>query len=417
MAAVVRAGEIVWSAGVGTSDVGAPDAVPGPDTAFAVGSITKTFTAALIMNLRDAGALSLGDTVGTHLPEAGGHSGLTIRDLLAHASGLQREPFGDMWDGLEIPGIDQVIAELASAEQVLAPRLRWHYSNLAYAVLGQIGARLHGAPWEDAIATRLLDPLGMTRTGLRPAPPAALGYYADPFADRVHPEPWPDMAAFSAAGGLWSTVGDLARWCTFLCDGHDGVLSAATLEEMTRPEIMADLESWTLAWGLGLQLFRRGERILTGHGGAMPGFLAGIAVSRRDRTGAIVLTNTSADAAPSVLAGDLVIEVLETDPVPAPAWTPGPPVPEELESVLGRWWSEGSPFAFSVRDGALEARVEGQPEDKPPAVFTRVSDDVYRTASGREEGELLRLQRDEHGTVTRMLWATYPFTRNPSTFS
>jgi CubicO group peptidase (beta-lactamase class C family) len=415
IAGVVRDGALTWSFGLGTPDVTRRDEPPGANTAFAIGSITKTFTATLVLQLRDEGKLALDDPLGAHLP-GGKHAGITLRSLVSHASGLQREPVGAVWDDLRMPSIEAVVARLDDAEQVLPARLRWHYSNLAFALLGEVVARVDGRDWAQALQVRLLDPLGMTRTGLDPAEPRALGYYTDPFADRVHPEKWVDMAAFSAAGGLWSTIEDLARWAAFLADGADGVLSADTLGEMSRPEIMADLQRWTLAWGLGLQLFRRGERVLAGHGGAMPGFLAGIAVRRAERVGAIVLANTTAGAAPSELAAELVCEVLDADPPMPQPWQPGPPVPDELAPLVGRWWSEGSPFAFSVRNGALEARLESAPATTPPAVFERVSAGVYRTVSGREQGEALRIERDALGAVHRLFWASYPFTREPQTF-
>jgi len=262
----------------------------------------------------------------------------------------------------------------------------------------------------------LLGPLGMTRTSLTPAAPVAVGYYTDPYTDQVQLEKWPDMAGFASAGGLWSTVSDLARWVSFLSSGADGVLSADTLDEMTRPEIMSDLETWTLAWGLGLELFRRGERILVGHEGAMPGFLACVATRRADRVGAVVLCNTSAGADPASLALDLVTTVLDASPPFAEPWRPGPPVPVELAPLVGRWWSEGDSFTFSVCDGRLEARKDSLPDSKPPSVFEPAGVDRYRTVSGREEGELLLVERDASGAVARMRWATYPFTRQPSTF-
>jgi CubicO group peptidase (beta-lactamase class C family) len=414
-AAVVRDGSIAWSLGVGAADVAAPDVAPDPDTAFAIGSISKTFTASLIMQLRDEGKLALSDPVARHI-DVPAHGDLTIRELLAHASGLQREPVGDLWDTLEVPDIATVLSQLAEAEQVLPARRRWHYSNLAYSLLGEVVSRLDGRPWASALQARLLDPLGMTRTSLDPAGPRAVGYYTDPHTDQVSLEKWPDMAGFSSAGGLWSTASDLARWVSFLGTGADGVLSADTLDEMTRPEIMSDLEAWTLAWGLGLELFRRGERLLVGHEGAMPGFLACIAMRRADRVGSIVLCNTSAGADPAALALDLVTTVLDASPPFAETWRPGPPVPAALAPLVGRWWSEGDSFTFSVRDGRLEARKDSLPAGKPPAVFEPAGTDRYRTVSGREEGELLLVERDESGAVARMRWATYPFTRQPGTF-
>lgn len=410
---VVRDGALVWSLGVGAADVTVPSTAPATDTAFAIGSISKTFTATLIMLLRDEGRLALTDRLDRFLP-GNPHATLTVRELLAHASGLQREPVGDVWDSMVMPSIEQVVAQLADAEQVLPARLRWHYSNLAYALLGEIVARVDGRPWAEALQARLLDPLGMTQTGLVPAGPAAVGYYTDPFTDQVHVEKWTEMAAFSAAGGLWSTVADLARWAAFLADG--GPLSPSTLDEMSRPEIMADLDAWTLAWGLGLQLFRSGERVLVGHGGAMPGFLSGIAVRRSDRTGAIVLSNSSSGVEATELAVELSTLVLDELPASAEPWRPGPPVPDTLAALVGRWWSEGSPFTFSVRAGKLEARVDGTPATKAPAVFEPVGPDLYRTVSGREQGEALRVERGPSGEVTRMFWASYPFTRAPQTF-
>jgi CubicO group peptidase (beta-lactamase class C family) len=414
-AGLVRDGSLAWSFSVGASDVASPDAAPDTDTAFAIGSISKTFTAAMIMMLRDEDKLALGDPVSRFL-DVPAHGELTVRELLAHASGLQREPVGELWDTLVVPDIETVVRDLSTAEQVLPSRKRWHYSNLAYSLLGEVVARVDGRPWAASLQARLLDPLGLTRTGLDPASPKAVGYYTDPFTDQVHVEKWVDMAAFAPAGGLWSTVSDLGRWATFLTSGAEGVLSAATLDEMSRPEIMADLENWTLAWGLGLELFRRGERILVGHEGAMPGFLAAVAVRRVDQVGAVVLCNTSSSADPATLALDLIDAALDAEPpVPKP-WRPGPAVPAELAPLVGRWWSEGSSFTFSVADGHLEARKDGQPSTKPPAVFQAVGPDRYRSVSGREEGEVLLVERDPTGDVARMLWATYPFTREPQTF-
>jgi CubicO group peptidase (beta-lactamase class C family) len=415
VAGLVREGDLAWSLGVGASDVAAPDSAPTSDTAFAVGSISKTFTASLIMTLRDEGKLALTDPVSKYV-DVPAHGGLTLRELLAHASGLQREPVGDLWDTLVVPSIADVVRDLAEAEAVLAPRKRWHYSNLAYSLLGEVAARVDGRPWAEAVQARLLDPLGMTRTGLAPGAPSAIGYYTDPFTDQVHPEKWPDMGGFSSAGGLWSTLSDLTRWVSFLTGGADGVLAESTIEEMTRPEIMADLDAWTLAWGLGLELLRRGERIMVGHEGAMPGFLACVATRRVDRVGAVVLCNTSAGADPATLALDLIEATLDTEPPAVAPWRPGPPVPAELAPLVGRWWSEGSSFTFTVADGRLEARKDGQPATKPPAVFEAIGADRYRTVSGREEGEQLLVERDAAGDVARMRWATYPFTREPQTF-
>ena len=93
-AGVVRGGGLVWHDGIGAAHLDHPDRAPGPDDQFLIASNTKTFTAVLVMRLRDEGKLSLDDTLNSHVPDAG-HGGLTLRQCLAHVSGMQREPLGD----------------------------------------------------------------------------------------------------------------------------------------------------------------------------------------------------------------------------------------------------------------------------------------------------------------------------------
>jgi hypothetical protein len=91
-------------------------------------------------------------------------------------------------------------------------------------------------------------------------------------------------------------------------------------------------------------------------------------------------------------------------------------VPPHVEELLGPWWSEGTEFVFAARDGRLEARPVGSPRERPPSVFAEEGPDLFRVASGREQGELLRVVRRADGSVDRLYWATYPCTREPRTF-
>ncbi len=111
------------------------------------------------MQLRDAGASALDDRLGDHVEEAA-HPGPTIRRLLSHSSGLQREVVGDVWETLESPTIEELLARLGEAEQVLEPGRWWHYSNLAFALLGEVVARKAGRPYREVVQERILDPLG-----------------------------------------------------------------------------------------------------------------------------------------------------------------------------------------------------------------------------------------------------------------
>lgn len=185
---------------------------------------------------------------------------------------------------------------------------------------------------------------------------------------------------------------------------------------MTHPQVMKDLEKWEMAWGLGLQLVRRHDRVFVGHGGAMPGHLAFVAVNRKTKTGAAVLKNSGANASPSTVALDLATKTIEALPPEPEPWRPEEAPSPELEPLLGRWWTEGHEFVVSYRRGKLEARLVEAAEDEEPAVLRPDGDDRFRVESGREHGELVRVVRDEQGVPVRLYWATYACTRTPEVF-
>jgi len=409
--AVVRDGEIVWADAVGLA--AAEQAEPAtPDHQYRIGSITKTFTAVAVMQLRETGKLELEDRLDAHLdmPEFGD---LTLRRMLAHGSGLQREIPGNVWETFEFPqGTDELLATLERAELVLAPGERWHYSNLAFILLGEVVAKLAGVPYEDYVEGRILQPLGLTRTSFSPEAPTAVAYSVEPYSDVAEREPMlvERTGGIAAAGQLWSTVGDLCKWAAFLASPDPDVLSPDSLELMTSVQSMADPYRWSLAWGVGLMLVRSGDSIYCGHDGGMPGYLANVLVDRASGLGGAVLVNGSS-VNPSAVTLELVDKVRERRPPETKPWRPAEPPPADLASALGRWWSEGQEFIFRWHDGRLEARYGEAPSWAPWARFERIEGDRFRTVFGRERGELLELVRDADGNVTRMYWATYPFAR------
>ena len=412
-AAVFRGDELVWQQALGLADVEA-EVEATTETQYRIGSITKTFTAVGVMQLRDAGELSLDDPLTAHLPESA--HGPTVGRMLAHASGLQREPPGEIWETMKAPSREELLRGTADAEQVLAGGTWWHYSNLAFALLGEVVARAHGGSWEDALRERILEPLGLSRTTPDEQAPAARGYFVEPYSDAVRREPELDLGGAGALGKLWSTTGDLARWGAFLAAGDDRVLPAGTLEEMAHVRTMVDHAGWTLAWGTGLELYRRGEHVFVGHGGAMPGHLAGLVVERKTGIGAAVLTNTGAGASPEKLALDLAEAAIEALPVAAESWRPESAAPAEIEPLLGPWWTEGHQIVLSWRRGRLEAKLLDGVPGRDTSYFAPEGEDKYRSVEGRERGELLRVVRDDDGAVEKLYFATYPLRREPSTF-
>ncbi len=412
-AAVVRAGELVWETAVGAADVaGGVEATA--DTQYRIGSITKTFTAAAILQLRDAGRLDLEDTLDRHV-EGAAHRP-TLRRLLSHSSGLQRETQDDAWLSLRFASADELVATLAEAEQVLPTGARFHYSNLAFALLGIVVERASGIAYADYVRERLLAPLGLERISFEPEPPAARAYLVQPYAEDVWEEAPVETGGWISAGQLWGTVGDLCRWAAFLADPDESVLARSTVEEMRTFQALDDHVRWTAGYGLGLGLRRDGERILAGHGGSMPGFIAGMYVSPADRVGAAVLTNSGTAAVDELTLG-LVARTVEEWPVAPEPWRVEEPPPEDVRPLLGIWFVEGDRMTFRWREGRLEARLEGSPDWKPASVFERETADRWRTVAGPEQGEALRIERGADGAVVRLVWAGYPVTREPRGFA
>ncbi len=409
-AAVVRGGEVVWETAVGTAEVSEGREAT-PDTQYRLGSITKTFTAAAVLQLRDAGKLDLEDTLDRHVHDV--PHAPSLRRLLSHTSGLQRETHDDAWLTKRFAGVRELLETFDRAEQVLPPGARFHYSNLAFALLGIVVERVSGMAYPEYVRERLLQPLGLKRTSFEPQAPAATGYLVQPYVEGVWNEAPVETGAWIAAGQLWGTVRDLCRWAVFLAEPDESVLSRASVEEMRTVQTIDDHDRWTSGYGLGLQLLRDGERLLAGHGGSMPGFIAGVYVSPRDKVGAALLTNSST-ARVAETATKLVAETVERWPVPPEPWSVEEAPPDEVTPLLGLWFVEGDEIVFRWRGGKLEARYPDLPEWRPSAVFVRESDDRWRTESGSEQGEVLRVERDAEGRVVRMVWAGYPVTREPT---
>ena len=252
--------------------------------------------------------------------------------------------------------------------------------------------------------------------GVDTDPHAAGTYFVPPYSDVPVDEPVFDSRAIAPAAGMVSSVRDMARWGGFVANPDPAILSADTLEEMCQPQIVADVDRWGAAWGLGFMLLRRDDRIWVGHTGGWPGAITGVFTHRESATTGVALMNATHTPDPAALATDLASAVQEREPELPAAWTPGITVPPEFVPLLGVWFSEGTQFTFVVEGGTLKARVEGLPEWKAPAVFERVDENRYRTVAGRERGEWLVITRDADGSVTQLNWATYRFTREPAAF-
>lgn len=417
-AGLVRGGELVWSAGRGRID-GTGGPAPDADVQYRAGSITKTFTAVAVLRLRDEGLLDLSDPVGRHL-DAPGAAELTIGHLLSHSSGLRSEPSGPFWERTAGSGFQTMVGESLGPDALRARAgRRFHYSNVGYALLGELLARVRGRPWYDVIAEELLAPLGMNRTTTRPQPPHATGFAVHPHADLLLPEPEHDAGAMAPAGQLWTTVGDLARWAGFLAGAAEpALLGAATLAEMREPIGVDDVadQPWSLGYGLGLQLWNDGGRRSYGHTGSMPGFIGVMQIDAGSGDAAIALSNGTSGLTGSAFTSDLLRILAENDPPVRPEWAPASVAQDALE-LVGTWYWGPVAFLVSVGGGpgeapaVLEFRVAGS--GALAFRFRQGDDGGWTGIDDYFAGEPLRLERGPDGRVVALDLASHTYTRLP----
>ncbi|MFJ2646018.1 serine hydrolase domain-containing protein [Streptomyces sp. NPDC087420] len=405
--AVVRDGRLVWTGSRSCVDGHAPDA----DTQYRIGSITKTFTAVLVMRLRDEGLLDLGDPLERHLPGTG-VGDATIFQLLGHSAGLAAETPGAWWE--RTPGtLRPTLADVLGEEPVRhTPGRRHHYSNPGYTLLGSLVEALRGAPWEEVLRREVLEPLSLDRTTAQPVAPHAGAWAVHPWADVMLPEPAVDLGLMAPAGQLWSTAADLCRFAVFLAEGDDRVLSAASVREMATPSTPSDPEEGAGGYGLGVQLIRRDGRALVGHGGSLPGFLAGLWVSVADGVAAVALANATGGPLVGLLATDLIAIVADAEPRILEPWRPLPEVDPALLELTGPWyWGTQAVALKLVADRGMELyplRGAGR-----GSRFEARPDGGWTGLDGYYAGETLRVVRRPDGSVRHLDLGSFVFTREP----
>jgi CubicO group peptidase (beta-lactamase class C family) len=412
-AGVVHGGELVWSGAPGFADVVSRRSGD-TGTLYRIASITKTFTATAIMQLRDEGRLHLDDPVVAHLPELraagrpfGAIETVTIRRLLSHESGLMGDPPGTDWSELVYEG--DPAANLARAAEIattVPPSTQQKYSNIGFQLLGETVARVSGTPYAQRVRETILDPLGLASTSFEPlagelAARCATGYAARGFSDDLQRSP--AMPAIAAEGGLWSCVGDLARWIS--AQFTEDVLPAATLAEMHRPRYLGDA-AWTEAWGIGWYAVRRESGIWVQHSGGLPGFTSNVCFDPKEKIGAIVLVN--GDSSPSGICMDLAeIGRRAVSAAPRPIEAPAP-LPPEWGGLLGLYADPEYALLVRVewRDGKLSLLAAGEDDWRPTLAPTQTADRFVVSPGVRESGEACVFHRRPDGRVASMMVAT-----------
>ncbi len=405
--AVVRDSRPVWCGARSMLEGHEPDG----NTQYRIGSLTKTFVAVLVMRLRDEGRLDLADPLGKYL-DAGQAKSATIAQLLSHTAGLASETHGPWWE--RTPGdLRPELADILGPEPQRHPAGRlFHYSNPGYALLGALVGKLRGLAWPEVLRQEILEPLGMARTTTAPQSPHARGFAVHPWADVMQLEPADGTGLMAPAGELWSTAEDLCRFAAFLLDGHDQVLASSTLAEMRTPAAPPGDNDWASGYGLGLQLFRRDGRVLYGHSGSMPGFLATLCVSPDDGVAGIALANATSGTDIGAIAIDLVKIVADHEPRLPARWKPLPDVEAALLALTGLWYWGPRPYVLRLRaDRAVElspASASGR-----ASRFRPEADGTWTGLDGYYAGETLRVVPGADDAVDHLDLGSFVFTREP----
>jgi len=273
------------------------------DTRFRLASLTKQFTAAGILLLKERGKIRIEDPISRYLPDApAAWSSITILHLLTHTSGIPDlttfEDFSEIVTRPTTPA--KLVASLRNKPLDFPPGTDFRYSNSGYIVLGYVLEKISNQSYADFIRENIFIPLSMQNSGYdsntQIVARRAQGYVqrtgSIAIADYI------DMTVPFSAGGLYSTTSDLLRWERGLFDGH--LLAASSLASMTTPF------KKNYAFGVAVDSDTKGNEVIW-HGGAIDGFSVFLAYVPAERLTVVVLANIEGAPAKAIAADLLAI--------------------------------------------------------------------------------------------------------------
>ena len=316
-AGVVAGKELIWTKSYGRADM--EKTIPADaDTVYRIGSITKMFTALMLEQMVEAGKVHLSDPVEKYFPEINVVQGrmpdaapITLMQLATHTSGLGREPDNTATyvTGAVAEWEKTLIAALPHTHYELEPGTRFSYSNIGYAILGAALSRAAGEDYTVYLPKHIFQPLGLTHTALerndQMLPHLAKGYEVGPngeadskISEREHET---GRGYKVPNGAIYTTVGDLARFVSFLMgQGPESVLKHASLERFQMQTMVPADIGLTSGYGIGFQVERRDNYVAVGHGGAVAGYTAMLLINRPKGVGVVAFSNGAAN--PAIIA-------------------------------------------------------------------------------------------------------------------
>jgi CubicO group peptidase (beta-lactamase class C family) len=382
-AVVVAQGDrIVRATGLGQRSAEAPEPVT-DETVFAVGSVTKQFTATAVALAVSEGKMAFEDHPRKYVPsfrlqDPDADAKLNMIDLLAHRSGLDRSDV--TW--LMAPFTQDELFELAyRATPAAKLRERFLYNNAMYALAGTAAARAQQTTYESLLTERLLKPLGMasstlTLAALTASPNRAIGYGLAT-TGRQSPAKLADLGSVAPAGALNSTARDMGAWLRFLNSrgriGGEAKITPAVFARLFEPQQQVSHSS---SYGLGFFLQTRSGMLLVEHGGNVPGYTAQV-VHVPDRALSLALLTNQDSSQLGAMALELFWDLVVKPEVAPPAVTSGPPTtpgpkpggdtaaaarPIPQERLAGHYFaSQGGAFEVRNSDSGAIAVFSGQP--------------------------------------------------------
>lgn len=313
VALVTRDGKIVHAKGYG---VATGNRANGVDTKLHVGSITKQFTAAAIMQLVEKGAVQLDGPINAYLPpkyRSAKWDPVTVHHLLSHTSGIAdyavtRDYYrvakgfclGDTVDGM--------LREAMGKDLEFVPGSKFSYTNLGYALLGVVIENQANASYEDYIEDNILDPMGMSASRIHgvghvAAHDEAEGFrWSEELGTHV-PDGIATLPATAPDGGLITTLGDFVKWSRIFTAGEQTILSEASIELMSTAQIRIGNGGPLDSMGYGLYV---GDRLI-GHGGLIVGFSGQFVFDGETRSLVVVFSNDASADPQNIVFGLLTL--------------------------------------------------------------------------------------------------------------
>jgi CubicO group peptidase (beta-lactamase class C family) len=352
---VVEGDQVLLDKGYGMADI--EWSVPNvPEAKFRLGSITKQFTATLVLQLQQEGKLKIDDPVSKYLPDAPkAWEKITLANLLGHTSGIPNftnlKDFS-VWSASPHTWADEY-AFFKDKPLEFEPGSKFSYSNSNYEVLGAVIEKASGKDYADLLRERIFDPLGMKDSGLDTdflvLPKRAEGYMPGPGGLIVARSE--SMTVPWAAGSIYSTTGDLLRWEHGLFGGK--VLSGESLKAMTTPG-KGD-------YGLGVMIHEQDGVKVVEHGGGIEGFNTQLEYAPDRKICVVVLANVNGGA-PGQMGPQLMDVVLGKPVTLASERKPVPIAAEDLKKFVGVYdLMPGFSLTIAQAGDGLTAQGTGQP--------------------------------------------------------